>query len=415
LLKGKKPPSVAIIEPSKLHFYQPGFTLVGGSLSTRDEYVRAQAEVNPKGATWIQDKVTSFKPEENKVSVGGEDISYKFLVVAPGMQLKLDAIEGLREALDDPDSGVGSIYSFDHLPKTAFLFWHENLPFEHKPFRAVFTQPTGPVKCPGAPQKIMYLAENFWRDSGVRWRTKVEFYTGLPVLFGHPEYAAPLNKICDERELTRFFQHDLTAIDSKKKEAHFQKTTGSQKENVKVKYDILHVVPKQGTGDFLKKSKLVDNDGFVDVDKHTLQHTKYANIFSLGDASNIPTSKTVSAISKQAPVVVANIQALRANKPLQAKYGGYTACPIVTSNHEVILAEFLGPGYGSQRRETFPFDQRKPRRSMFYLKRDFFPDIYFRGLIKGYWPLPGLSSIIGGLPKSVSKAPTPPTATPAKH
>jgi len=182
-----------------------------------------------------------------------------------------------------------------------------------------------------------------------------------------------------------------------------------------VKYDILHVVPKQGTGDFLKKSTLVDNDGFVDVDKHTLQHKKYANVFSLGDASNIPTSKTVSAITKQAPVVVQNILALRASKPLKGSYGGYTSCPLLINNHEVILAEFLGPGYGFTRKETFPFDQRKPRRSMFYLKRDVLPAIYFHGLLKGSWPPSFINPIIGGLPKSVSKSASPTPTPPVKH
>jgi len=343
------------------------------------------------------------------------------LVIAPGIELKFDAIHGLREALDDPQSCVSTVYSYEHLAKTAYIIWHENNPLDPrpKPIRAVFTQPVGQIKCAGAPQKIMYLAESYWRTNGARDTTDIEFYTGLPVLFGHPEYAVSLNKICDKRKLKRFYSHDLIAVNSKKKEAVFQKTAADgKKEEVKVNYDLLHVTPKQATGDFLKKSNLVDADGFVDVDKHTLQSKKFPNIFALGDASNTPTSKTAAAITKQAPVVVKNVLAAMSSKPLKGHYSGYTSCSLLTGDYQCILAEFVGAGYGGQRKETFPFSQLKPRNSMFLLKRDVFPELYWNGLVKGLWPPSFVAPFIGALPKSPpgkSPAPAPAQPTPAKH
>jgi sulfide:quinone oxidoreductase len=200
----------------------------------------------------------------------------------------------------------------------------------------------------------------------------------------------------------------------KKKEAIFQKTVDGKKEEVKVKYDILHVTPKQGTGEFLKKSNLVDADGFVDVNKNSLQSTKFPNIFSLGDASNIPTSKTAAAVTKQAPVVASNILNLIQSKPIKGSYDGYCSCALLTSNHEVMLAEFTGAGYGLQRKETFPVDQRKPRRSMFLLKRDVFPNLYWNGLVKGLWPPPLAYNFIGGFSKKARPAKTSSHAKP-KH
>jgi sulfide:quinone oxidoreductase len=132
--------------------------------------------------------------------------------------------------------------------------------------------------------------------------------------------------------------------------------------------------------DFIKRSPLANEGGWVDVDKRTLQHTKYPNVFSLGDASSLPTSKTAAAIRAQAPILVENLMTVMAGKAPGAIYDGYTSCPIVTDYGKLILAEF---DYDKKPCETFPFDQSKERLSMYLLKKHVLPTLYWQGMLKG--------------------------------
>jgi sulfide:quinone oxidoreductase len=169
----------------------------------------------------------------------------------------------------------------------------------------------------------------------------------------------------------------LNEANNEKNQAHFSRPDGS---TVVKDFDFLHMVPPMSAPDFIKKSPLADGAGWVDVNKNTLNHVSYKNIFSLGDASSLPTSKTGAAIRKQAPVLVRNLINLIDGKDFEASYDGYTSCPIVTRKGKVILAEF---DYEGRPVETFPFDQSKERSSMWILKAHLLPIIYWEGMLKG--------------------------------
>ena len=367
---------VAIIEPADKHYYQPLWTLVGGGVVSREESVRPMASLIPKGAQWIQDAVTEFQPEDNRIKTrDGKDISYDYLVVAPGIQIDWNKIKGLPEALGK--DGVCSNYSYDTVNST----WENIRNF--KGGNAVFTFPPPPIKCAGAPQKIMYLAEDYFRKQGIRDKSRVVYYCATPSIFSAPHYAAALNKqVVGPRNIDVLYKHNLVEVRAAAKEAVFQNTeTG---ETVVQAYDMLHAVPPMSAPDFIKQSPLANETGWVNVDKATLQHVRYPNIFSLGDASSLPTSKTAAAVRAQAPVLEANLLAVLRGQPLPASYDGYTSCPLVTAYDKLILAEF---DYDLKPRETFPFDQSKERWSMYQLKRYVLPVIYWQGLVKGYkWP-----------------------------
>ncbi len=204
------------------------------------------------------------------------------------------------------------------------------------------------------------------------------FITATPTIFGAPHYATTLTKHCEDTGINTKFKLDLDEIRADTKEAVF-KDMDSGKEIIE-KYDLLHVTPRMSSPDFIKKSSLGNEGGWVDVDKETLQHNKYSNIFSLGDSSSLPTSKTGAAIRKQTPIVVANLQHAMKNEPLSAKYNGYTSCPLVTGYDSLIMAEF---GYDLQPQETFPIDQNKERYSMYLVKRHLLPKLYWHGMLKG--------------------------------
>ena len=370
---------VTILDPAAMHFYQPLWTFVGGGVFPRERSRRDMAELIPAGARWVQDAAVEFMPEQSLlVTQRGERIGYDLLVMAPGIQINWQTIPGLKEGLGK--NGVCSNYSYDSVNST----WEQvrGLRGGH----AIFTFPTTPIKCAGAPLKAMFLAEDYWRRTGLRQQITIDYMCGVAAIFRAPKYAAELVKIAAKRDLATHFKQDLVAVRGETKEAVFRDTE-SGAERVE-KYDLLHVAPPMGALEVMKQSPLADSAGWIEVHKQTLQHVRFPNVFSLGDGSSLPTSKTAAAVRAQGPVLVANLLAVLRGLPPRAVYNGYTSCPLVTGYGRLILAEF---DYDLQPCETFPFDQGRERRSMYWLKKYVMPLLYWQALVRGRswpWPLP---------------------------
>lgn len=363
--------SIALVEPSAKHYYQPLWTLVGGGVFDKEITERPEADYIPDGVVWIQDGVAAFEPEAKAiVTRSGERIGYEQLVVALGMQLDWDKIEGLPDALGK--DGIVSNYRYDLVDTT----WQALQSVDGG--NAIFTFPSTPVKCAGAPQKIMYLADEHLRKRGVRARTNIMFASAGKAIFGVEHYAKTLRQIVARKEIETLFRHDLIAVRPAAREAVF-KNLDDNSEKI-VSYSMLHVVPPQSAPDVIKRSALADAAGWVDVHKHTLQHTRFPDVWSLGDCSSLPTSRTGAAIRKQAPVLVDNLLAHRAGQPLNGHYDGYASCPLVTGYGKLILAEF---DYDGRPAESFPFDQSKERYSMWALKAYGLPEMYWNGMLRG--------------------------------
>lgn len=377
------PGQLALIEPAEHHYYQPMWTMVGAGLKTLEQSRRPMAEVVPPQADWIRSAAVEFRPEENAVvTADGRRIAYDYLVVALGMQVNFDQIGGLPEALRDPDSCVTSNYSAATAPKTFELI---------RRFRggnALFTFPPMPIKCPGAPQKIMYLADDYWRKNGVRDRTTVIYNTSLGVIFGVKKYAERLLKVVERKGIRVNYHRRLVEVRPDKREAVFEVLDSREesKPTETYSYDFLHATPPMGPLSFMKGQPIADEAGWVDVDKNTLRHRRYGNVFGIGDCTNVPTSRTAAACAAEASVLKANLLAAMRGGELRASYDGYTSCPLVTGYGKTILAEF---DFDAAPLETFPFDQGKERASMYYLKKDLLPQLYWNGLLKGLWGGPG--------------------------
>lgn len=363
---------IAVIEPSEWHYYQPIWTLVGGGVLPKEESRQRTSDFIPGQTTWIRDSVASFSPEKNQVKLAsGKSISYDHLIVALGIQLHWDSIEGLEGNVGK--NGICSNYDYNTVDST----WRELENF--KGGNAVFTIPPMPIKCAGAPQKIMWLADSWLRKRGVRDQSNVIYAAAGESIFGVPKYRHALEKLVEERDIDTRFQRVLTAVRPEKREAVFKNMAANQEEVVS--YELLHVVPEQGPPEVVKSSTLADDAGWVEVDRDTLQHTRFPNVFSLGDNSSLPTSRTGAAIRKQVPVLVENLLALRANEKMTASYDGYTSCPLVTGYGEMMLAEF---DYDGNPAETFPVDQARPRYSMWLFKRWGLPELYWNGMLRGH-------------------------------
>ncbi|RAL13128.1 putative pyridine nucleotide-disulfide oxidoreductase [Aspergillus homomorphus CBS 101889] len=380
---------IAIIEPSEWHHFQPGWTLVGGGVKTKEELRRPTPTLVDGKLKLYGQAVESFTPEQNTVTLAnGDRLGYEQLIVVPGIHVNFgNSIRGLAEALADPNRLVASTYGYDHVDKV-----YRSLQ-TLKRGKALFTQPAGVLKCAGAPQKIMWLALDHWKQAGLynpadpaKSAIQIAFATGLPAMFGVPKYSASLEALRQERGVEPLFQHDLVAVEGNT--ATFAKVDGSGAQ-VQREFDMLHVVPKMGPHAFVKNSPLADAAGFVDVDPATTQHKKFKNVWSLGDASSLPTSKTAAAITAQAPIMVRNLLRVADGQAPDAEYDGYTSCPLTTEYGKVLLAEFK---YAGVPKETFGgllgIDQATPRRAFWHMKKSFFPWVYYNNMVKGTWAGP---------------------------
>jgi sulfide:quinone oxidoreductase len=363
---------IAVIDGAQKHYYQPAWTLVGGGEFDIQDTEREEASVIPSGATWVQQMVSGFKPDENKITLAdGTDLSYDYLIAAPGIQLNWADIKGLPETLGK--NGVCSNYSF----KTAPYTWE--CIQQSKKGKAIFTTPHTPIKCGGAPQKIMYLAADYFQRN--KTNTQVEFWSGGTRVFGVEKYEKTLKKVIARYGINTQFFVKLDEVDGPNKKAKFVGIGEANKDKEYwVEFDMLHVTPPQSSPDFIKNSPIANAAGWVDVDKLTLQHTRYKNIFGAGDASSLPTSRTGAAVRKQAPVVVGNLLAVMRGEKLTESYSGYSSCPIITGYDKLVLAEF---DYDNQPVETFPFDQSKERWSMFQMKKFILPYLYWNQILPG--------------------------------
>ncbi|MGO1750126.1 MAG: FAD-dependent oxidoreductase [Marinobacter sp.] len=374
LLRQRPGLDVAIVEPSDVHYYQPAFTLVGGGAYSLAKTARPQASTLPTGARWVRAAARELQPEHNRVVLeDGREIGYEALVVTPGLKLDWDKITGLRETLGR--NGVCSNYD----PSLAAYTWQCIRQFRGG--KAFFTQPPAPIKCAGAPQKIAYLAADYFRKKQISGQSELRFYAAGGALFSVPDFVPHLEKVARGYNIGLLMNHNLVAVNGDKKEATFRFTDGEGTvQEITESFDLLHVTPPQCAQDFVKNSPLANADGWVDVDQHTLQHVQFANVFSLGDSSSLPTSKTAAAVRKQSPVAVANILAQLAKGQLKASYDGYTSCPIVTGYGKVMLAEFV---YGGKVTPTLPLSPFKESAFYWQVKKRALPPFYFDYMLKG--------------------------------
>ncbi|WP_445386543.1 NAD(P)/FAD-dependent oxidoreductase [Robiginitalea sp. IMCC44478] len=389
-LQKNKALKIGIIDPSDTHYYQPAWTLVGAGTYDYKKTARPMKSVIPKGATWIQDSVEAFKPESNSVTtVSGAQYTYDYLVVAPGLTYDLSLVPGLAEALDK-----GVVCSNYTDPEHT---WEVLKNF--KGGTALFTQPTTPIKCGGAPQKIMYLAESHFRKAGVRENTTVVFATPGTTIFGVPEVKKTLLEVVDRKDINLRFGYKLVKIDGPNKIAWYQFADHEHEynhKNIKIEkdgdltgihYDMLHLAPPSVAPKCVRESSLANEAKWLDVDKHTLQHHKFPNVFGLGDVAGIPASKTGAAIRKQVPVVVANIMALIATRNITEKsYNGYSSCPIVTDYGKMVLAEFDYDNNFTpdpKLKQMLIWDSSKEHWRLWMLKKYGLPYLYWNKMLKG--------------------------------
>lgn len=384
---------IALVDPATDHYYQPAWTLVGAGAYDKKKTIKPMASLIPPGVTWIQEAVTGFDAEHQAITTQTGTLTYDYLVVCPGLVNDYSLIEGLAEAVEQ---GVVCSNYID--PEYT---WKQLQAFQGG--TAIFTQPSTPIKCGGAPQKIMYLACDYFRKKGLDKKTKVYFPMPGSVIFGVKQIADTLLKVVERYQIDFMPLHNPIRIDAAKKMAYFKPTnaqdnhcfvTSDDQQTqvladgvVAMPFDFLHLAPPQTAPKFVQTSNLVNAAGWLDVNHHSLQHNKYKNIFGLGDVAGLPTAKTGAAIRKQVPVVVDNLLRLLQNQEASnTDYNGYSSCPLVTGYGKMVLAEF---NYKNEfipdpkLKQMLVFSSHKEHWRLWMLKKHLLPYLYWSKMMKG--------------------------------
>ncbi|KIY99789.1 sulfide quinone reductase-like protein [Monoraphidium neglectum] len=345
----------------------------------------------PRGADWIQGHVAEFDPHDNSVTLtDSRKLEYEYLVVATGLQIKWDNVKGLSAALGD--GRVVSNMSYATAPLTFQALQ------ELRSGHALFTMPKGVVKCPGAGHKVCYIAEDYLRREGRRGHVSVTLAMAADRMFGIPRYSQTIEGLVKERDINVKLTTNLVEIRGDKQEAVFEQLdqSGQVVGHQAMQYDFLHVTPPQGPLDVVAHSPIANKEGWVETDPETLQHTRYANVFGIGDCAAVPTSKTAAAAGAQFLVLRDNLDALMAGRASDdARYDGYSSCPLVTKKGACMMMEF---GYDGKIMETFTplgiVDQQKEEPLMWFVKKDVLPWAYWNFMSKGYVPWSECKNII---------------------
>ncbi len=395
LLKKNPKLDIAVIEPAETHYYQPAWTLVGAGAYKFEKTARPMAEIMPGGVNWIRDYATAFEPAENAISTKENGrLTYDYLVVATGLVMEPSLIEGLPEALEKGiacSNYTDPQYTWEQLQRV-------------KGGNVLFTQPTTPIKCGGAPQKIAYLAADYFRKKGMSEKVNVIFATPGSVVFGVKEIRETLTHVIDRYGIHFKPFYAPRSIDIEQRIVHFSHTAPEENRciinedsplgekmfgdvDIHLPFDFLHLAPPQAAPRFVRESELANEAGWLDVDKHSLQHKKYPNIFGLGDVAALPTAKTGAAVRKQVPVLVENLILLTEDKAVDNySYNGYSSCPLVTGYGKMTLAEFDYDGNFTpdpKLRQMLVFDSAREHWRLWMLKKYGLPYLYWNKMMKG--------------------------------
>lgn len=375
-------PDITIIAPNEKHVYQPGQIFVAAGEYNPEDIIFDNTGYIGEDVTWIKDEAASFDPDNNKLTTKkGTVVEYDYMVVAAGVQYHYEQIEGLTADMLG-QHGIASVYQSDLAAGTAegatitrdwFNALHEAAKTS-KP-RVICTQPSTPLKCGGAPQKILYLSDDFLKRD--KLSADFIFATAGEKLFSLPEIETALHKVQEGYgNITNKFGHDLIRIDAEKKIATFHHKYQVQgefdkeyneyemidkEEEVSMEYDFIHISPPTAAVDAVANSSLGwqkgSVKGWLEVDRETLQHRRYKNVFGIGDVCGIPICKTGGTARHQGPIVVGNLIALMEGKEVGSKFDGYTVCPLKVGYGKIIMAEFNYDGFAP----SFPLDPAQPR------------------------------------------------------
>ena len=340
---------ITLIDPRVDHLYQPGLSLVAAGLKPASYVVSKTTDWLPDGVTLIPEAAAAIDPEAKTVdTASGQKVPYDFLVVAPGLVLDHDAIEGFSLDMVG-QNGIGALYAG---PDYAAATWKAAQAYTETGGVGLFTRPATEMKCAGAPLKHTFLIEDIARTAGTRGKLDVHYMANNNSLFGVPIVSEKVRMLFGDRGIHTSYSHVLRGLDAGAKTATFETPEGS----VTMEYDYIHVIPPQRAPEVIRQSGLSWADkwtdqGWVECDMASMRHLRYDTIWALGDVAGVPKGKTAASVKWQVPVIEDGIlSAIEGREPTET-YNGYTSCPMITRVGRAMLVEF---DYNNNLMPSFP-------------------------------------------------------------
>jgi sulfide:quinone oxidoreductase len=341
--------TITIIDGRQQHWYQPGFTLIAAGLQPANYSISQTGDWLPDGVEWIEEYAAQIDPETNSVTtLGGRRVEYDYLIVATGLTLDWDAIEGF----DLDMVGQNGITAHYAGPEYAELTWRELDRFTDRGGVGLFGRPATEMKCAGAPLKITFLTDDIARRKNTRAETQIVYNANNESLFGVPIVHHKVRQLFDERGIEARYSHVLKAVDQQRKVATFATPEG----DVETEFDFINVIPPQRAPQVVRDSGLSWADrwtdqGWIEVDMQTLRHLRYDNVFGVGDINGVPKGKTAASVKWHQPVVEDQIVSEIAGREATKTFNGYTSCPMITKIGRAMLIEF---DYNNNLTPSFP-------------------------------------------------------------
>ena len=350
LIKAMPKAQITLFDKDENFYYQPGFTLIAAGIYTLDDVLYKKAELIDEKVKWIKQNVAQILPNDNKIiAENGESFEYDILLIATGVEYDFNAVSGLSEDdLVNESTKIATIYTPNSAVKAKKLF-DEIIERGKKgeKLNVLFSEQKSQNKCGGANKKINFLLDDLLQTNGLKKQVQTTLFTGGGAMLSSPIHAKMIEQFFVARDMPYHLLHQLVAVDKQKGKATFQTSymlNGKRVDSdefVEREFEYLFVIPAMRAQKFISEAGLSTNAGnWVDVDKFTLQHKGFNNIFAIGDCAGVPKGKTGASIRKQYPVITQNIIAHLEGKSLEAKFSGYTACPLLTRYGKAVMVEF---------------------------------------------------------------------------
>ena len=317
---------ITLVDKHKTHYYQPGFLFIPFGIYNKYDVIKPKSDFFPAGINVIYASIDRIDGDNNKVILEDSKVlNYDFLIIATGAQTNPDETPGLNEEL-----WYKNIFDFYTVEgavalREFFKSWEGG--------HLVLNIAELPFKCPVAPLEFVFLADAYFHEIGIRDKVEISYVTPLPGAFTKPQATKMLGELLDEKNIKVIPEFYLERVDNKNKKI-------ISYDEQEIPFDVLTIVPVNMGSDVIERSGLGDDLNFVPTDKYTLRSEKYENIFVLGDASNIPTSKSGSVVHFSSDVLFENLMSAIEGRPLMAKFDGHSNCYIETGFGKGSIIDF---------------------------------------------------------------------------
>lgn len=315
---------ITIIDRSWQHHYQPGWLFIPFGIYAKDDCIKPQTDFIPEGINFVQGEITNIDPVKKVVTTNHGKHDYDWIVVATGCRIVPDEIEGM---MDGWGKDVHNFYSPDGAVALAKRLKHFNKG------RLVLNIAEMPIKCPVAPLEFIFLADWFFMKNDSRCNIEIELVTPLSGAFTKPVAAEVLGRLCEEKNIKIVPNFEIAQVNAE------AKTIESHK-GEEVPYDLLVSIPPNFGSKVVMDSEIGDVVGYMDTDPYTLKSKKYENMYIVGDATNVPTSKAGSVAHFESDVIVDNMLREIDGLAPRPEFDGHSNCFIVTGYEKAVLIDF---------------------------------------------------------------------------